>query len=248
MASGGSPVFVKSIKLLEIQCDAGTQIRAGLTEEVVCEYSERLLAGDQFPPVDVFFDGKAYYLADGFHRIQAARRAKIEAFHCTVHPGGADDALWFAIGANRKNGWPRTVADKHHAIELALTKFPQKTQEQVAQHVGCDRSYVSKVGNELVNIHKLKLPASRKGKDGKSRPTKYKSRKKVNFQETPPIAPSAPLTAPQLPTGTTSASLPTGSNQDFSTIVKIKFEKWMGQWAAADFPKVRSILREVLKE
>jgi hypothetical protein len=99
-----------------------------------------------------------------------------------------------------------------------------------------------------VNIHKLKLPASRKGKDGKSRPTKYKSRKKAKVQETPPIAPSGTLTAPPLPPGTTSASLPTGSKQDFSTLVKIKFEKWMGQWAAADFPRVRSILRGMLKE
>jgi hypothetical protein len=52
---------------------------------------------------------------------------------------------------------------------LALAKFPDKTQEQVANHVGCDRAYVSKVASELVNSHKLKLPTTRKGKDGKER-------------------------------------------------------------------------------
>jgi len=155
--------------------------------------------------------------------------------------------LWFAIGANRKNGLPRTAVDKHHAIELALIKFPEKTQEQVAQHVGCARSYVSKVANQLVNIHKLTLPAVRKGKDGKSRPTKYKARKQAKAEETPPPIPLQPAAALALPASTSPTS-PMRGKRDFPTIVKTKFDKWMGQWAVTDLPKVRKILREVLKE
>jgi hypothetical protein len=243
----GRPVVLRPISLADIRLDAGTQIRAGVTEDVVSEYCERMLAGDVFPDVDVFFDGTAYYLADGFHRVLAAGRAKLSVIQCTVHPGSLAEALWFAIGANRKHGLLRSATDKHHAIELALTKFPEKTQEQVAQHVGCDRSYVSKVGNQLVNIHKLTLPAVRKGKDGRSRPTKYKARKQAKAEEAPPAIPVQLAVAQALPASTSPTS-PTSSKRDFPTIVRTKFDKWMEQWAVADLPKVRKILWEVLKE
>jgi hypothetical protein len=125
--------------------------------------------------------------------------------------------------------------------------FPNKTQEQVAQHVGCDRSYVSKVANQLVNIHKLTLPAVRKGKDGRSRPAKYKARKQAKAEETPPAIPLQPTAAPALPASTSPTS-PIGNKRDFPTIVRKKFDKWMKQWAVADLPEVRKILREVFKE
>jgi hypothetical protein len=134
--SPGRPVVVRAIKLEDISLDAGTQIRAGMREEVVSEYAERMLAGDQFPPVDVFFDGTAYYLVDGFHRVLAASRAKLSVIQCIVHPGNVSDAIWFAIGANRKNGLQRTAMDKRRAIETALGAFSDKTQSQIALHVG----------------------------------------------------------------------------------------------------------------
>jgi hypothetical protein len=52
--------------------------------------------------------------------------------------------------------------------------IPTKTQEAIAEHVGCSFQYVSKVQGELSTSGKLILPATRKGKDGKERPTQYK--------------------------------------------------------------------------
>ena len=245
--SPGRPVVLRPISLADIRLDAGTQIRAGVTEDVVSEYCERMLAGDVFPDADVFFDGTAYYLADGFHRVLAAGRAKLSVIQCIVHPGNVSDAIWFAIGANRKNGLPRTATDKHRAIELALLKFPDKTQQQVAEQVGCAQSYVATVARELITSDKLKLPTTRKGKDGRSRPTKYKARKQAKAVEKPAATPLQPTAAPALPASTSPTS-PTGGKRDFPTIVKTKFDKWMDQWAVADLPKVRKILREVLKE
>jgi hypothetical protein len=165
------------LPLDQIREDTGTQSRAKIDNGVVDEYAQRMEVGDEFPPVDAFYDGTDYILADGFHRIRAARRIGLKGFACTVHRGTRHDALWFSLGCNATNGLRRTPADKKRAIELALESFPDRTQDQVAKHVGCDRSYVSKVQSELVTIHKLTTPKARKGKDGKTRPATYRKRK-----------------------------------------------------------------------
>jgi uncharacterized protein (DUF1015 family) len=48
----------------------------------VQELASRALNGEEFPPISVYFDGKDYWVADGFHRVYATksiRRRKIAA-------------------------------------------------------------------------------------------------------------------------------------------------------------------------
>ena len=73
------------LKLQEIRLDGNTQPRSRVYDETVTNYTEALLDGAKFPPVDVFFDGKHYWLADGFHRYHAHRRNKIATIEATVH-------------------------------------------------------------------------------------------------------------------------------------------------------------------
>lgn len=177
----------QSLKLSLIRCDSGTQTRCYTNEDSVAEYAERMLEGDKFPPVDVFFDGTEYHLGDGFHRVMGANRNEFKDILANVHKGTAIDAIWFGIGANKTNGVKRSSGDVRKSIEIALTKFPEKTQEQISQQVGCSRDYVSKVQKELVTNHKLTLPATRKGKDGKSRPTKYAKAKTESATQPEPV-------------------------------------------------------------
>ena len=65
-------ISVKSIRL-----DGGTQPRAGIYNDLVTDYAADMKAGNEFPPITVFFDGENYWCADGFHRVQAAQRAYI---------------------------------------------------------------------------------------------------------------------------------------------------------------------------
>ena len=82
--------------------------------------------GLRFPPVVLFAegegegDGPTYWLADGFHRVLAARRAGLTEFPAEVQPGTARDALLFGISANSAHGLPRTSADKRKAVALLL--------------------------------------------------------------------------------------------------------------------------------
>lgn len=97
-----------------------TQARAVISETVIGEYAEALERGDAFPPIDVYYDGEAYWLADGFHRLRAAARVGQDTIVATVHPGGKREALLHALGANETHGHRRTDADRRHAVTLML--------------------------------------------------------------------------------------------------------------------------------
>ena len=98
----------------------GTQVRVALSETVIREYAEAIEQGDEFPPIEVYYDETAYWLADGFHRVQAAKRAGRDAIATSVHQGGQRDALLHALSANESHGHRRTDADRRHAVELML--------------------------------------------------------------------------------------------------------------------------------
>src|SRR5438093_4320377 len=108
--------------LLSLECirTEGTQVRVALSETVIREYAEAFAQGDEFPPIEVYYDETAYWLADGFHRVQAAKRAGRDAIATSVHQGGQRDALLHALSANESHGHRRTDADRRHAVELML--------------------------------------------------------------------------------------------------------------------------------
>jgi len=99
----------------------GLQTRVALDEATVCEYAEAMRNGDQFPPVKVFEEpcAGAYYLADGFHRVEAAMRAGRDTVEADVQLGTFTDALRYALGCNAKHGKRVTNEDKRRAMELA---------------------------------------------------------------------------------------------------------------------------------
>lgn len=133
------------VRLETIVFDAGTQIRAAIDPHVVTEYADAMTEGAIFPPIVLFHDGTQHYLADGFHRFLAAQRNQCVDLDADVKAGTKQDALWFALGANKTNGKRLTEADKTHAIEIARRMWPEKMQREIATHVGCDRSLVSRV-------------------------------------------------------------------------------------------------------
>ena len=64
----------KSLSIDLIITDAGTQMRAGTRSETVKEYAA-MFVDNKWPfddPLVVFNKGESYWLADGFHRHEAA--------------------------------------------------------------------------------------------------------------------------------------------------------------------------------
>ena len=73
------------IKLTSLRLDF--QPHENLIEENVIEYQVRFRNGEPFPPVYVRFSGTDYFLQDGFHRVEAARREGLEEIDAEVAPG-----------------------------------------------------------------------------------------------------------------------------------------------------------------
>jgi hypothetical protein len=111
----------QDLPLSQLRIDGGTQPRVAINEEAVSDYAERLRESVVLPPVAAFFDGVVYWLADGFHRYHAHRRAGREAIAVDVHDGGLREAILYSVGANTEHGLRRTNEDKHKAVETLLT-------------------------------------------------------------------------------------------------------------------------------
>ncbi len=137
------------IRLDAITFDAGTQIRAAIDPQVVTDYAAAMTAGQVFPPIVLFHDGNQHYLADGFHRFMAAQRNQFREIYADVRPGTKQDALWFALGANRTNGKRLSETDKTHAVAMALSIWPEKMQREIADQIGCSESLVSKTAKDI---------------------------------------------------------------------------------------------------
>jgi len=106
----------------EIEATAATQVRVRIDPSVIAEYAEDMKNGAIFPPITVFAEkgSERYILADGFHRLAAAEKAKLTEISVDKLTGGLHDALLFALKANSQNGLRRSNADKAHAVDMAL--------------------------------------------------------------------------------------------------------------------------------
>lgn len=159
------------LKLNQIRTDGGTQPRAVLQQDVIQEYQEQMEAGVAFPPPTVFFDGKHYWLADGFHRFAAATRAfPDEPIECDVRQGTQLDAQWFSYSANQSHGLRRSNEDKRRAVVAALShaQGARLSDRQIAEHCGVNHSTVSRIRTEIEPTVAKQQSTKRTGRDGRT--------------------------------------------------------------------------------
>lgn len=107
-----------------IRLDGGTQPRATLHTDWVQDYAADMVAGATFPPIVVFFDGADHWLADGFHRTNAALAVGLATIEADIRQGTQRDAILYSVGANSDHGHRRTNDDKRRAV-LRLLNDPE---------------------------------------------------------------------------------------------------------------------------
>jgi len=139
------------IELDKIRTNGGTQVREEITAHIVWEYAELMRDGAHFPPVVVYFDGKDYWLADGFHRCQAAKSAGIEQIEADVIQGTRRDAILHSVGANADHGLRRSHADKQRAVMMLLNdeEWRKWSTREVAKRCGVSKSFVADLRKSL---------------------------------------------------------------------------------------------------
>jgi hypothetical protein len=139
------------ILLDKIVADPQAQPRAELDQELVAEYAEAMEGGAKFPPVVVFQDGDATnWLADGFHRLEAARASGLKEIEAEVRRGSLREAILFSVGANATHGKRRTNQDKRRAVSklLADKEWSAWSDNKIAQHTGVSQPFVSSLRKE----------------------------------------------------------------------------------------------------
>ena len=82
---------------------------AHLDDERVKRYAEML---DTLPPVVVFDTGEGLLLADGYHRVEAARQCGMDTVKAEVRRGSRHDALIYAarVAAAQQGIYPEDAA------------------------------------------------------------------------------------------------------------------------------------------
>src|SRR5438128_2539235 len=88
---------VQAIALTAIRMDESSQSRVKVQRSVVRAYAEAMKQQQEegqlrFPAIVLFWDGQDYWLADGFHRMLAARESGLAEFPAEIQKGSGRDA------------------------------------------------------------------------------------------------------------------------------------------------------------
>lgn len=144
--------MMEKLKLEMIRLDGGTQSRAMVSDETVNDYADAMREGAQFPPIVVFHDGANYWLADGFHRVAAAKKAELTEIPADVRQGDQRVAVLTSVSVNANHGLRRTQADKRRAIETLLRddEWRQWSDREISRRVSVDHKTVGNVRADLV--------------------------------------------------------------------------------------------------
>jgi ParB-like nuclease domain len=173
----------QSVSLDLIDIYGGTQTRVTTNEEAIESYAEEMTRGVVFPPINLYYDGATYWLADGFHRYLAAKRVAAPSIQAEVQPGGRLDALKHALGANATNGVYRTNADKRNAATIALEEWTDRANPVIAEICRVSVELVRGCRQELTNSGRIKRTETVIGRDGKEYPAQMEHEPRGKSEE-----------------------------------------------------------------
>ncbi len=195
------------IKIDEL--DLSLQTRAGTDAETIDNYAEAMADGAKFPDVTVFTDGKRYWLADGFHRVMAAKQNGRTVVAADVRNGTEDDAVMFGGTANNKQGKRPTRADVQHFLQMVWDRRQSifggtPTGGNLAERCGVSHTTGNRFVNErLAEMQKAPVLAPRTKCEVKmpTRPDKLigADGKMYAVRPVAPVRASAPMAAPKMP-------------------------------------------------
>lgn len=192
MARTNEPLMIRGIRR-----DGGTQMRVSLDEATIERYAEDMRNNRwEWGPHNylVVFHDKSerpegvYWLADGFHRIEAAQRAGWASVKCRVEEGGRRDAVLLAAGANASHGLGRSRDDVQRSIRTLLLddEWRKWSDRAIAEKVHCDHKTVGSLREKLILSGEIPHEEERV----------YSRAGATHTQAAPPPPPARPAGAP----------------------------------------------------
>lgn len=141
-----------SLHIDSIRIDGGTQSRASINEATVAEYAEAMAdPATVFPPVIAYFDGREYWLADGFHRLAAWRQIGRTDIPAEIRQGDRRAAILHSVAANSAHGLRRTNDDKRRAVLTLLedAEWSAWSDREIARRCAVHHEMVGKLRASL---------------------------------------------------------------------------------------------------
>ena len=126
----------------------------GLDSEIVQTYADRMEAGDVFPPIKLVSDGDVFWLVDGQHRLEAAKRVNGGQISAKVTKGDRWAALEMSGDNNADNGRPRTNEDKRQKVLMFLEgeRWKDWSSRKIASQCKVSHTFVDKLRNHTGNV------------------------------------------------------------------------------------------------
>jgi hypothetical protein len=182
------------VAISRIRIDGGTQTRVTTRQDIVEEYADLYRAGVKLPDIVVFNDGTHLWLADGFHRLYGAVKARLAEIQAAVREGNVRDALLYSAGCNGTHGLRRSNEDKRLAVKMLLAdeEWASRSNNWIAERcrvsdhlvanvreesTSNSRSSTSGSGDSTSNSRSSPGEKPRRGKDGKTRKPRKKKPK-----------------------------------------------------------------------
>jgi hypothetical protein len=145
----GRPAERRQVPLDKVEFDRSTQGRERLNPHRVDELAGLLARNVPFQDdIELYEDdGAVFWIADGFHRVAAYRKARRARVWALVRPGGHRDALLHAAGANATHGLPRSRGDVRRSVLLLLRddEYKRWADNTIAKMVNTDNKTVARV-------------------------------------------------------------------------------------------------------
>ncbi len=162
--------FEETLVLIEeLIVDPQLQLRE-LDEATVRHYAT-LLDQSSPPPVDVAVLGDRKYLANGWHRREAATRKGRRYLTARLHPVNSwGEILLLAVRANAYNGLPLSLKARKRAARRLLLLYPQRSNRWIGQDVGLSHNTVRRLREDLEAGGQIDHLTTFIGWDGKQYP------------------------------------------------------------------------------
>ncbi len=142
----------QSIPLDKILVNHDYQIRESLDTETINEYADAYRQKQSMPAVDVYRSDDEFILADGFHRVAAAKQAGLKTIQANIHIGKAPEILTLAFALNSRHGRRMTNADKRRAVMLSLKQWPKLADREIARLVFVTHTLVAEVRHSMSDV------------------------------------------------------------------------------------------------
>ncbi len=121
---------ISSLALSNITLDRRLMIRSHLDGDTVGRYREIIA---DLPPVAIFNDSETYWLADGFHRWEAAQLEGLSEIAVVVREGTFNNALEHAAIANTQHGKNLTREEYKTATFALKQVHPDWTSREIGK-------------------------------------------------------------------------------------------------------------------